>query len=156
MRFLLVIAVMAFSFAVAAAELQPDDKARADKEQKITIINGHKFFSLRDARHFSGPKKPMPLTTKKEPRPPTIMSHERIPAVQAPAENATGRQAGETINPKSLGAPFFVKSGTPATDEIKLPQDISGKANTANPSENKSATVNSPVLDIFAPDENSR
>lgn len=158
MRFLLSILVVMFSFAAfAAEELKPDAKpaevkAKEEKEPKVTVINGQKFFSLREARHFSGIKKPMPLTGRPETRKPTIMTHEHIPTVKSPAENAT-----ETPAEIMKTTPVTPAFKAPAAQDIHLPQDVGAKAsNIASPIQNRPAPVNSPVLDIFAPEEKNQ
>jgi len=125
--------MIAFSFAATAADLQPDDRNK--KDQNITIINNKKFFSLRDARRFSGNQKPMPLTAKPATlRQPIIMARERIPAIKSPAPEAKSS---------------VLDNKPPAQDTVNLNTGNNG----GNSAGGKANGGNSPVLDIFAPED---
>lgn len=152
MRSFLIMALIMVSFAALGAETKPDDKpVRSEKNDDITVINGQKFYSMRNARRFSGMKKPMPLTNKTEGHKPLIANHDHFPS-PAPAENAASKAMADSANanmPKR-------------SEDIRLPQDLATKSTatttaTTLPPANKPATptaTKSPVLDIFAPEGN--
>ncbi len=124
MRLLFAIGILLLPSAALAADVQEDTK-----DKKVIMVNGKKFFSLRDARRYSGGVKPIPTPTGKQFRQPVVRNYS-YPAPVAASKKDT------VTTPVSAVAPV-----PPAI----FPDNKSGRAG-----ENSGA--HSAILDIFAPD----